>query len=264
MGIHGHAATLHAAVVVAAYLVALGAAARSTWSPCGLSMLSSITPLGERGRGRRFAATASWFVGGAALGGLLTGAGMAALAWAVASTGWSAGWLAGLAAAALAVAAAGDLGLLGFRIPLLRRQVNERWLDQYRPWVYGAGFGWQIGTGLTTYVMTMAVFATIIVAALTASPLLAASVGLVFGLARGAAVLVGAGITTPEALRRVHRRFDAWRRPVWLAVVVVQAVLGAALVTLLWAPSLIIVAAGAGVTTLVLTRTPLRRLATPG
>jgi MFS family permease len=264
MGIHLDGSGLHVAVVISAYLVALAAAARSTWSPCGLSMLSSITPLGERGRGQRFGATASWFVAGAAIGGLVTGAGMAALAWAVRNAGLTATWGAGLAAGVLVLGAAGDLGLLGFRIPLLPRQVNERWLDQYRPWVYGAGFGWQIGTGLATYIMTTAVFATIAVAALTGSPLVAASVGLVFGLARGLVVLAGREITTPEALRRVHRRFDAWRQPVWLGVAIIQAALGAALAGLAWVPSLVVVAAAAGTVSVVLTRTPLRRLATPG
>ena len=40
-------------LVVLAALTAVIAAARSTWSPCGLSMLSSITPLAEQGRGHR-------------------------------------------------------------------------------------------------------------------------------------------------------------------------------------------------------------------
>ena len=40
------------------------------------------------------------------------------------------------------------LHLGGFILPVHHRQVNERWLDQFRPWVYGAGFGWQIGDGV--------------------------------------------------------------------------------------------------------------------
>ncbi len=43
-------------------VIAIAAAARSTWSPCGLSMLSTITPLAERSRGHRFGVTASWFI----------------------------------------------------------------------------------------------------------------------------------------------------------------------------------------------------------
>ena len=51
-------------------LIALSAAVRSTWSPCGRSMLSTITPIGERARGHHFGVTASWFVLGGVLGGL--------------------------------------------------------------------------------------------------------------------------------------------------------------------------------------------------
>ena len=57
---------------------ALVAAARSTWSPCGLSMLSSITPFGEKSRGNRYPVTAAWFVVGAAAGGATLGSTVAA------------------------------------------------------------------------------------------------------------------------------------------------------------------------------------------
>ena len=46
----------------------------------------------------------------------------------------------------------------GFRLPWHHRQVNEQWLDHYRPWLYGVGFGWQIGCGLATYIMTASVY----------------------------------------------------------------------------------------------------------
>lgn len=258
------AGDLHLAVVAAAYPLALAAAARSTWSPCGLSMLSSITPLGEAGRGRRFRPTAAWFVAGATIGGAMVGGLAAGLAAAVRALGPTPGLLAVLAASLLVLGAAGDLGLLGFRMPLLRRQVNERWLDRYRPWVYGGGFGWQIGTGLTTYVMTTAVFVTFLVGVLSASPAVALSMGVVFGLSRGLAVLLGARITTPDALMRVHRQFDRLRRPVWLGVVITQAVLGLALATLSWPPSLGLGAVAIAVVAWAVTRSPLRRVATPG
>ena len=45
-------------------------AVRGVWSPCGLSMLSSITPMTEAGRGHRFASTATWFTVGGVVGGL--------------------------------------------------------------------------------------------------------------------------------------------------------------------------------------------------
>src|SRR5262245_28638289 len=52
-------------IPVLGVVVAVAAAVRSTWSPCGLSMLSSITPFGERSRGHRYSVTAAWFVVGA-------------------------------------------------------------------------------------------------------------------------------------------------------------------------------------------------------
>ena len=38
-----------------------------------------------------------------------------------------------------------------------RRQVNEDWIGRYRGWVYGAGFGAQLGLGFAVFVMTCAV-----------------------------------------------------------------------------------------------------------
>ena len=62
------------------------------------------------------------------------------------------------------VAAASDARLGGFHLPFHSRQVNERWLDQFRPWVYGAGFGWQIGAGLVTYIKTAALYLMMVLA----------------------------------------------------------------------------------------------------
>jgi len=56
--------------VCIAAAVAVVAAVRSTWSPCGLSMLATITPLAERARGHRYGVTVTWFVLGSVLGGL--------------------------------------------------------------------------------------------------------------------------------------------------------------------------------------------------
>ena len=117
------------------------------------------------------------------------------------------------------MAAASDTRLGGFHLPFHCRQVNERWLDQFRPWVYGAGFGWQIGAGLVTYIKTAALYLMIVLAALTASPATALAIGALFGLVRGLAVLLGRGITSPAALAAFHRRFTA-AGPVVLSVVV--------------------------------------------
>ena len=60
--------------------------------------------------------------------------------------------------AALGLAA--DLRLGGLRLPGPRRQVDERWLHRYRGWVYGVGFGFQLGFGLLTVVTTSTVYLT--------------------------------------------------------------------------------------------------------
>ena len=161
---------MHALVTVTAALIAVAAAARSTWSPCGVSMLATVTPLAERGRGHRYRSTAAWFIAGGTAGGATLGLVMAALALGVRAAEPSAVALATVACAVAVLAAASDTRLAGFRLPFHSRQVNERWLDQFRPWVYGAGFGWQIGAGLVTYIKTAALYLMIALAALTAEP----------------------------------------------------------------------------------------------
>jgi MFS family permease len=210
-------------LVPLAVVTAVAAAVRSSWSPCGLSMLSSITPLAERGRGRRFGWTASWYVIGAVLGGATTGLVVAGLAAAVGALAPGTAVVAAVVLVAAAVGAAYDAGLLPPPLPHHRRQVNELWLNRYRSWVYGAGFGWQIGNGLATYIMTAAVYLTIVLAALTASPVAALGVWLVFGVVRGLAILLVAGVTSPARLAGFHRRFDAAREPVRWTVAGVQA-----------------------------------------
>jgi MFS family permease len=209
-------------LVALALVIAVAAAVRSTWSPCGLSMLSTITPLAERGRGHRYRSTATWFVAGAVAGGAtlgLVGAGLAAL---VGVFDLSVAAALGVAAVLAVVAAASDLRLFGLHLPINPRQVNELWLGQFRSWVYGAGFGWQIGAGFTTYIMTGAVYLTVATAALTGRPLTAFLICVAFGTVRGLAILLGATISSPERLVAFHRRFDALAEPVRLAVIGTQ------------------------------------------
>lgn len=203
--------------------LAVVAAVRSTWSPCGLSMLATITPLAERGRGHRFRTTATWFVLGSVLGGASLGVVMALVAAAVGALGASGTELATVAVVAGAITLAADARIGGFRLPVHYRQVNERWLDQFRPWVYGAGFGWQIGAGLATYIKTCAVYLMIVLAALTGNPEVGLLVGMTFGLVRGLAVFLGRHITNRTALAEFHRRFMASDRYALAAVVVCEA-----------------------------------------
>lgn len=236
------------AVFVLGVVVALAAAARSTWSPCGQSMLSQLTPVGEASRGYRYRTTAAWFVLGAVLGGATLGAAMAAMAAIVATLDLTATALLGIAAGAAALGAAVDGGALGVSPPFFKRQVNEYWLSKYRAWVYGSGFGWQIGAGVTTYIMTAAVVVTIAFGALTAGPGAALALGLVFGLARGLAVLLTARRRTTAELFALHRRFDALGEPVRRAVIVVQLAVAVIATGAAWgALAGLVAAAGLGV-----------------
>src|SRR5215471_15244920 len=102
-------------------------------------MLSSITPLGERGRNNRFGVTATAFVLGAVAGGTTLGA----------VCGWLGSWLpersSAVDALLVVVLAVGGAVLDATRVPTIKRQVNEDWLNRYRGWVYGLGFGAQLG-----------------------------------------------------------------------------------------------------------------------
>jgi hypothetical protein len=223
-------------IVILGLAVAMSAAARSTWSPCGLSMLSSLTPLAERGRGNRYRTTVAWFIVGGVLGGCVLGLSAALLAIGVRALGPPDDVvLIALALAAL-VAVASDVELFGFRLPIHHRQVNERWLDQFRPWVYGLGFGLQIGMGLATYIMTAALYLLMVVAALSQSVVIAVVLGAVFGLVRGLAVLLGRSIRDPDSLRAFHRRFSAIGPQIRLLTVAVEGGCLLACVVALWAP----------------------------
>jgi hypothetical protein len=225
-------------LVVLALVVAVAAAIRSTWSPCGLSMLSAMNPLSERGRGRSFRVSASWFVVGATAGGVTLGAGAGLLALGLALLDVPTGVALAIGAVAALVAVASDVRLGGFHVPYHTRQVNEDWLDWYRAWVYGVGFGWQIGVGLATYIMTAALYLMILLAALTLDPLVALGCGALFGLVRGLAVLLARPLTTPAAIVALHERLDRWEAPVRVGVVGVEVVAAAgcaAAVAGLWA-----------------------------
>ncbi|MGH9274285.1 MAG: hypothetical protein ACRDZU_06535, partial [Acidimicrobiales bacterium] len=224
-------------LVSLASTVAVAAAMRSTWSPCGLSMLSTITPMGERGRGHRYTSTAAWFVTGAVLGGATLGAGAALLAAGAAALDLSGEARVGLAAVLAAVTIASDLAVGGLRLPSHTRQVNEGWLGQYRSWVYGGGFGWQIGVGLATYVTTAAVYLMVALAALTASPLAAFAVITGFGLVRGLAVFLGRGLTTPPQMLALHRRLEELLPMAQRAIVLVQAAVLAVAAGAAWGPA---------------------------
>ncbi len=179
-------------------------------------MLGSITPLGERGRNRRWGVTVTAYVAGSTIGGVLIGGALGALGrFLIEATGWSDAVRLGLLAAVVAIGLLLDVGAFGLRLPTVHRQVNQDWMVRYRSWAYGLGFGLQLGAGVVTVVTTSAVYATLAAALLSGSPAAGALIGGVFGLTRAAAVFTVAGVRRPDQLGRVDvalRRWDARTR----------------------------------------------------
>jgi hypothetical protein len=114
--------------------------------------------------------------------------------------------------AVLALAAiAFDLPSRGTRLPTVRRQVNEDWLTTYRGWVYGFGFGLQLGFGVVTIVSTAGLYLAFSVALLSGSLTAGLMVGCAFGLGRALPLLATRRITSTDTLKAFHQRMDGWR-----------------------------------------------------
>ncbi len=194
-------------------------------------MLSSIHPLGERAKDNRFVVTATLFVVGSVLGGLTTGTIAAVIGLAVdplIST------TAAVIVVSVVVLAAAVAEWRGIALPCLHRQVDENWLSRYRGWVYGVGFGFQLGAGVLTYITSAGVYAALGAAVLVGHPLGSIAIMGVFGLTRGLSILPARSIDSPEQLRSFFRRLHATaplaQRASWLTLAVVAV---AAPVTLL-------------------------------
>jgi hypothetical protein len=168
-------------------------------------MLSSINPLGERARQNRFGATASWYLLGSLLGGLTAGTLWGYIGSLLPDGRWRA---VGVIVAAIAGAA---FDLMGVRPPSIHRQVDENWLGRYRGWVYGLGFGFQLGLGVVTIVTTASVYVAFVSITMIGSPPLGALVGAIFGLSRALILLKVARVRDPGALRAVMRRLQDGR-----------------------------------------------------
>src|SRR4051794_8835869 len=173
-------------------------------------MLSSITPLGERGRNNRWWLTVVAYIAGSAVGGATIGAVFGALGTLLPR--WPKAALGALAVAAL-LGLLAELGVGGLRLPTNHRQVNERWLDTYRGWVYGVGFGFQLGLGVATIVTSAATYLTIAAALLVHSVAGGLAIGATFGLGRALPVLLTATARHPAGLQHLHRRSERWHGP---------------------------------------------------
>jgi hypothetical protein len=161
-------------------------------------MLTSISPLGERARGNRWSVTVTLYVVASLLGGLTTGALLGFAGSFLDLSSW-------VAAVACGVAALLDLTR---RLPTLHRQVDEDWLSRYRGWVYGVGFGYQLGLGFVTIVTSAATYAMLALCLLSGSTAAGLAIGGCFGLVRALPILALRGATTPELLRAIGARLE--------------------------------------------------------
>jgi hypothetical protein len=182
-------------------------------------MLASITPLGERARGQSWPRAVAAYVVASTAAGAALGAGLGWLGAATVGGLPVAARAIGAAALAIVAAAADRAG----RLPSILRQVDERWLMTYRDWVYGAGFGLQLGLGAVTIVTSASVYLTWSLEVATASVAAGTVIGATFGAVRALPLLAFARVGDPATLRAAHRRWQAALPAVARATVTVQA-----------------------------------------
>jgi hypothetical protein len=106
-----------------------------------------------------------------------------------------------------------DAGVFGLRLPTVRRQVDDQWMYRYRTWVYGLGFGLQLGLGFLTVVSTSTVYSAFLAAFLGGSASMGALIGGVFGFIRGSMLFAVAGVQRPEQLVVVDGVLSKWDGP---------------------------------------------------
>ncbi|MCW2613892.1 MAG: hypothetical protein JWN08_886 [Frankiales bacterium] len=187
-------------------------------------MLTSITPLGERGRGNRWAVTTTAYAVGCLLGGATTGL-------LLGSIGALLPALPGLVLGGLVLLAAAAADLAPGRLPGGHRQVDEDWLTRYRGWVYGAGFGYQLGLGVVTVVTSAATYAVLALALLTQSAVAGLLVGAVFGAARAVPALTLGRSQSLDQIRRSAAGLERQAPAPARGTAALLAVAGAALLT---------------------------------
>jgi hypothetical protein len=164
-------------------------------------------------------------LGGAAVGVLLGLLGAATIG-SVAETGGE--WRLYLLAALLAAAFVLELGVGGVAIPTIRRQVDERWLNAYRGWVYGFGFGAQLGAGVVTIVSTASVYVTFAACWLSGAALAGLAIGAAFGAVRAATLFGARGVRDPSSLQELGRRLRRWALPARRATLACELMLAIA------------------------------------
>lgn len=186
-------------------------------------MLASITPLGERGRRSTWGVTVTAFALGAIVAAVAAGALLGMLGAAAGLAAVSMRARLAILAGAVAVAVAIDAS--GRGAPGPRRQVDERWLDRYRGWVYGLGYGSQLGLAVTTVVSSAATYVAMVAAFLSAGAAYGAIILGCYGAVRGLTPLAAAHVRSQRQLIDLHRGLARWRVPVQWGTVGVQVAL---------------------------------------
>lgn len=174
-------------------------------------MLSSIHPFGERSRNNRYALTVTAYVIGSLAGGIAAGAlfgSIGAVLHRLAAPGDALVLAIGLTLTVVGLAF--DLGIGGLRLPSLHRQVNEDWLTTYRNWVYGGGWGFQLGFGLMTIVPTASVYVLFSLIVLQGSLSGGIVLGALFGMVRSVMIFSMAKVDSPDQLHTAHRTLQSW------------------------------------------------------
>jgi MFS family permease len=192
-------------------------------------MLSSISPLGERARASRWWVTTAAYLLGSLAGGLALGL-LAGSLGSLLPAAWRGSAPAlGLAAALLLLGLWLDLRSGGHGVPSWRRQVDEQWLGRYRGWVYGVGFGAQLGFGLVTIITSSTTYAVVVLALLSGSPTAGLLIGGVFGLVRALPSVTMAKVRDRASLHRIFSTVEMWAKP---ADVIARVALAAGAVAL--------------------------------
>ncbi len=198
-------------------------------------MLGSMNPLVQRARNGRWWVTMISFIFSCVAAGGVVGALLGAFGQQIqAATGYpTTGDAVLLLTLAAAVGAIVDSGFLRVPLPTPSRQVDEIWRYRYRNWIYAAGYGVQIGSGIATIVTTAAVYATLLAAFLTASATAGLLLGGLFGLFRSISVVSVAHVKTSYEVEVMSERIARWDRPSKMAAVAGQTVVAVVLVAVL-------------------------------
>ena len=171
-------------------------------------MLSSISPLGERARNSRWWLTTAAYLlgslaGGLALGGLAGAARLRRCPTRCAPRAWT------LARGRRAAARRARLRPARRASRCRRGAARSTWpgSTRYRGWVYGVGFGAQLGFGLVTIITSATTYAVVLLAALTGHLGAGLAIGATFGRGPGAALAAhGAGRRPRRPAPRLHPR----------------------------------------------------------